>query len=395
MPEPKYFIKTFGCQANKSDSERIAGDYQARGFSPAATWREADEIVINTCSVRQRAEDRVQGFLLNVEKYFTKGPEQAGRARCRSSERPKIILTGCMLHHGAKNLKINLPLIDEVLPIAEVGFNSPAVRADKNHAFIPISSGCNSFCTFCIVPYSRGREFSRPAAEILSEVEGLAATGYTEITLLGQNVNSYGLEKAGIGYRKLLMSRAGFTVGDIPSNQSQYFPPDGLPPFVTLLRQISRIAAIGKINFMTSNPWDFADELIAEIAANPKISRFVHLPVQSGSDRILSLMNRGYTRADFLTLINKIKKAIPDVTFGTDIIVGFPGETDTDFMETVDLVKQVDFQVAFVAQYSPRPGTAAWRIYPDDVPAKVKKERFRILEELTNRAHLHHRPYVP
>ena len=300
-----------------------------------------------------------------------------------------------MLHHGAKNLKTNLPLIDEVLPIAEVGFNSPAVRADKNHAFIPISSGCNSFCTFCIVPYSRGREFSRPAAEILSEVEGLAATGYTEITLLGQNVNSYGLEKAGIGYRKLLMSRAGFTVGDIPSNQSQYFPPDGLPPFVTLLRQISRIAAIGKINFMTSNPWDFADELIAEIAANPKISRFVHLPVQSGSDRILSLMNRGYTRADFLTLINKIKKAIPDVTFGTDIIVGFPGETDTDFMETVDLVKQVDFQVAFVAQYSPRPGTAAWRIYPDDVPAKVKKERFRILEELTNRAHLHHRPYVP
>ncbi|KKT45411.1 MAG: (Dimethylallyl)adenosine tRNA methylthiotransferase MiaB [Candidatus Gottesmanbacteria bacterium GW2011_GWA2_44_17] len=191
------------------------------------------------------------------------------------------------------------------------------------------------------------------------------------------------------------MSRAGFTVGDIPSNQSQYFPPDGLPPFVTLLRQISRIAAIGKINFMTSNPWDFADELIAEIAANPKISRFVHLPVQSGSDRILSLMNRGYTRADFLTLINKIKKAIPDVTFGTDIIVGFPGETDTDFMETVDLVKQVDFQVAFVAQYSPRPGTAAWRIYPDDVPAKVKKERFRILEELTNRKHLDHRPHVP
>ncbi len=379
----RYFIKTFGCQANKSDSERIAGDYQARGFSPSAHWQEADEIVINTCSVRQRAEDRVKGFLLNVEKYF------AHKAR------PKIILTGCMIHHGVKNLKKDLPGIDEVLPIGEVGFNSPAVRTDKNHAFVPISSGCNSFCTFCIVPYSRGREKSRPAADILAEVEGLAATGYSEITLLGQNVNSYGLEKAGIGYRKLLMSREGFSLADIPSNQSQYFPPDGVPPFVSLIRQISQIKEIEKINFLTSNPWDFADELIAEIAANPKVSRFIHLPVQSGSDRILSLMNRGYTRADFLDLINKIKKAIPDATFGTDIIVGFPGETAADFQQTVNLVKEVDFQVAFVAQYSPRPGTAAWRIYPDAVPAKVKKERFRILEELTNRPHLHHRPHVP
>ncbi len=379
----KFFIKTFGCQANKSDSERIAGDYQARGFSQSETWQEADEIIINTCSVRQRAEDRVKGFLINIDKYF--GVRQM----------PKIILTGCMIHHGVKNLKKDLPLIDEVLPIGEVGFNSPSVRTDKNHAFVPISSGCNSFCTFCIVPYSRGREKSRPAADILAEVKGLAATGYSEITLLGQNVNSYGLERAGIGYRKLLMSRAGFSLADIPSNQSQYFPPDGVPPFVSLIRQISQIDQIKKINFLTSNPWDFWHELIAEIAANPKISRFIHLPVQSGSDRILSLMNRGYTRTDFLTLINKIKKAIPDVTFGTDIIVGFPGETDADFGQTVDLVKQVDFHVAFVAQYSPRPGTAAWRIYPDAVPAKVKKERFRVLEELTNRPHLHHRPHVP
>lgn len=393
----RYFIKTFGCQANKSDSERIAGDYQARGFSPSDTWQAADEIVINTCSVRQRAEDRVKGFLLNVEKHFSekKEPEQAGRARCRSSDRPKVILTGCMIHHGAKNLKRDLPGIDEVLPIGEVGFNSPAVRSDKVHAFVPISSGCNSFCTFCIVPYSRGREKSRPMAEILSEVEGLAAAGYGEITLLGQNVNSYGLEKAGIGYRKLLMNREGFSLADIPPNQSQYFPPDGIPPFVSLIRRISQVDQIKKINFLTSNPWDFVDELIVEIAANPKVSRFIHLPVQSGSDRILSLMNRGYTHTDYLDLINKIKKAIPDVTFGTDIIVGFPGETDADFGQTVDLVKSIDFQVAFVAQYSPRPGTAAWRIYPDDVPAKVKKERFRILEELTNRPHLHHRPHVP
>ncbi len=345
MPEPKkFYIHTFGCQANKSDSERIAGDYLARGFTPSSCWQEANEIVINTCSVRQRAED--------------------------------------------------LPLVDEVLPIGEVGFNSPAVRTDKNHAFIPISSGCNSFCTFCIVPYSRGREKSRSASDILSEVKDLAQQGYSEITLLGQNVNSYGLEKTGIGLRKLFMTNENLAQSDIPTNQSQYSNPDRNAPFVTLIRQISQIDQIQKINFMTSNPWDFWDELIEEIAANPKISRFIHLPVQSGSDRILKLMNRGYTRDGFLTLINKIKKAVPDATFGTDIIVGFPGETDDDFNQTVELVKQVDFQIAFVAQYSPRPGTAAWRIYPDDIPAKVKKERFRLLEELTNRPHLHHRPTI-
>lgn len=380
----RYFIKTFGCQANKSDSERIAGDYQARGYKETNHWQTADEIVVNTCSVRERAEHRVNGFLINVEKHFSQNGKNL----------PKIILTGCMIHHGVKALKEKLPLVDEILPIGEVGFNSPAIRTDKTHAWVPISSGCNSFCTFCIVPYSRGREKSRPSSDILAEVNSLVATGYTEITLLGQNVNSYGLEKAGIGYRKLLMSREGFSLTDIPTNQSQYFPPDNIPPFVKLLQEISALPEIKKIDFITSNPWDFWDELIAEIAANPKISRFIHLPVQSGSDRILTLMNRGYTRTDFITLINKIKKAVPDAVFGTDIIVGFPGETDADFLETVKLVKEISFQVAFIAQYSPRPGTAAWRIYPDDVPAKVKKERFRILEELTNRLHLDHRPHV-
>lgn len=364
---PKYFIKTFGCQANKSDSERIAGDYQARGYGETNSWREADEIVINTCSVRERAEDRVKGFLLNIDKYFGK------------KSRPKIILTGCMIHHGAATLRKNLPLVDEVLPIGEVGFNSPAIRHDKNHAWVPISSGCNSFCTFCIVPYARGREKSRPTAEIRSEVEGLAAAGYTEITLLGQNVNSYGLEKAGIGYRKLLMSRDGFS---------------DIPPFVSLIRQISQVGPIQKINFMTSNPWDFWDSLIDEIAINPKLDRFIHLPVQSGSNRILQLMNRGYTREDYLSLINRIRTKVKDVQFGTDIIVGFPGEIEEDFAATVDLVNQVGFQVAFAAQYSPRPGTAAWRIYPDDIPAKVKKERWQILDKIINQPNLSNRPTI-
>lgn len=235
---------------------------------------------------------------------------------------------------------------------------------------------------------------SRSKEEILKEINDLAQNGYKEVTLLGQNVNSWGLEKAGIGYRKLLMSREGFTIKDIPSNESQYFKPKDIPPFVELLQDISKIKNIEKIRFMTSNPWDFWDELIDEIAINPKIDKFIHLPIQSGSDRILYLMNRGYTSKNYLDLVHKIKSKIPDATIGTDIIVGFPGETQEDFEETVGLAKKVDWHVAFIAQYSPRPGTGAWRMYQDDVPAKEKKKRFRMLEELINHKHLHERPEI-
>lgn len=380
---PQVYLKTFGCQANKSDSERILGDYLSRGYTETGSWREADEIVINTCSVRQSAEDRVTGFLLNIDKHFAGQP------------RPKIILTGCMLHFKEAEIKTLLPQIDEILPVGEVGFNQKAIRKDKDKAFVPISSGCNSFCTFCIVPFSRGREKSRPLEDIVSEVKDLAAEGYTEITLLGQNVNSWGLEKVGVALRKMFMDKENFSPDIIPSNQSQYFKPEDTPPFVTLLRAVSQIEGIKKISFFTSNPWDFWDELIDEIAVNPKIDRFIHLPVQSGSNRILKLMNRGYTRESYLSLINQIKTKIPEAVFGTDIIVGFPGETDEDFQETLDLVKQVGFKVAFVARYSPRPGTATARLYPDDVPAKIKKERWEILDQIANKDTLQDRPIVP
>src|SRR3989338_11254548 len=259
----KYFIKTFGCQANKSDSERIAGDYQARGYNEAKAWKEADEIVVNTCAVRQSAEDRARGFLVNVVSHF-------GQLK-----RPKIILTGCMTHHGQQSLYQMLPMVDEILPVGEVGFNQETVRRDKVHAWVPISTGCNSFCTFCIVPYSRGREKSRAEEEIIREIGNLAKQGYKEITLLGQNVNSWGLEKVGIGFRKLLMDKK-LQLGDIPANQSQYLKPNGIPPFVRLLQAVSKIEGIEKIRFITSNPWDFHDELIEEIANNPKIDRFIH-----------------------------------------------------------------------------------------------------------------------
>ncbi len=384
MSAKTYFIITFGCQANKSDSERVEGDYQARGYLPAPSWKQADEIIINTCAVRQRAEHRVRGLLINITKYFKQ----------QNLPKPKIILTGCMTHHGANKLRQILPEIDEILPINEVGFNQAAVRKDKHHAWVPISSGCNSFCTFCIVPYSRGRETSRPLADILEEVNRLAKQDYDEITLLGQNVNSWGLEKAGIGYRKLLMSREDFSLSDIPTNDSQYFRPDGLPPFVDLLRQVSAIEGIKKIHFMTSNPWDFWDSLIDEIASNPKIDHFIHLPVQSGSDKILSLMNRGYTAKNYLDLVNRIRAKIPDAVIGTDIIVGFPGETEDDFNQTLDLAKQADWKVAFVAKFSPRPGTGAWRMYQDEINPQEKKRRWEVLDEFINKRQLSDRPEI-
>lgn len=380
--EKKYFIRTFGCQANKSDSQRIAGDYEARGWTEVSDWKVADNIIINTCAVRQRAEDRVLGFLKNIVDYYKR-------------DKPKIILTGCMIHHGKTKLLDTLPMVDEILPINEVGFNQQVVRKDKLHAWVPISSGCNSFCTYCIVPYARGREVSRPAIDIMQEVKKLAKSGYREITLLGQNVNSWGLEKIGIGYRKILMHKSNpLKLKDIPSNQSQYKTNNQKLPFVTLLRRLSNIKEIKVIRFMTSNPWDFQDELIDEIASNKKIDRFIHLPVQSGSNKILRLMNRGYTRQDYLGLINKLKKKIPGIQLGTDIIVGFPGETDKDFNDTVNLAGQVKWNIAFVAKYSPRPGTASHKLYEDSVSAQIKKKRWEILDDLINKSNLENRPII-
>lgn len=385
MNNPKtYFIHTFGCQSNKSDSERIAGDYEARGYAEATDWMSCDELVINTCAIRQRAEDRAKGFLVNVVRYF----------EGMNLPRPKIILTGCMTHHGDAKLYEMLPAVDEILPINEVGFNQATVRKDTKHAWIPISVGCNSFCTYCIVPYSRGREKSRDFDDIMTEVASLVEKGYEEITLLGMNVNSWGLEKVGIGFRKLMMERPSFTREDLPDNQTQYLTTTGTPPFVKLLRAISAFPEIKVIRFLTSNPWDFHDELIEEIGNNKKIDRYVHLPIQSGSNAVLYRMNRGYTKERYIEVVEKLRVADPEIVIGTDIIVGFPGETDEDFEETVALAKEMNWKVGFVAIYSPRPGTASWRIYPDEIPHAVKKKRWEILDEIINKQHLHDRPVI-
>ncbi len=385
MPIAKtYFIHTFGCQSNKSDSERIAGDYAARGYTAANDWRECSELIVNTCAIRQSAEDRAKGFLHNVAVHF----------HTMGKPRPKVILTGCMTHHGNEKLLEMLPIVDEILPINEVGFNTAAVRRDGTHAWIPISTGCNSYCTYCIVPYSRGREQSRSFESIIAEVERLVADGFTEVTLLGMNVNSWGLEKLGIGFRKLMMENKNFKREDLPDNQTQYLKPKETPPFVKLLQAISAYDRIKKIRFLTSNPWDFHDELIAEVASNKKIDRYVHLPIQSGSNKVLYRMNRGYTRERYVEVVEKLRAADPEIIIGTDIIVGFPGETHDEFLETVELAQQMNWKVGFVAIYSPRPGTASWRIYPDDIPHAVKKKRWEILDKIINKDTLHERPVV-
>jgi len=382
--QKRYYIHTFGCQSNKSDSERIAGDYEARGYTEAKNWQECDELVVNTCAVRQRAEDRARGFLYNVVVHF----QNLGQ------KRPKIILTGCMVHHGNEKLYEMMPMVDEILPINEVGFNQATIRKDRKHAWLPISTGCNSFCTYCIVPYSRGREQSRSMESILEEVEKLVKLGYEEITLLGMNVNSWGLEKLGIGFRKLMMENKNFTREDLPSNQSQYLQPKGIPPFVKLLQAVAKFDEIKKIRFMSSNPWDFHDELIEEIGKNKKIDRYVHLPIQSGSNDVLYRMNRGYTRERYIEVVEKLRKADPEIVIGTDIVVGFAGETKTEFEETVELAKKIDWKVGFVAMYSPRPGTAGWKIYPDTIPHKEKKRRWEILDKIINKDNLDNRPIV-
>ncbi len=373
----KYFIKTFGCQQNRADSERIEGFYQSRGYIKADRMDRANEIIINTCSIRQSAEDRVKGLLSNIRSD-------------KKYKNPKIVLTGCMVGMAAhdptgrvlERMKKWLPEADEFLPLEEVGFSYEAVRSDKTHAWVPISNGCNNFCTFCVVPFTRGREVSRSFENILNEVKGLAKKGFTEITLLGQNVNSYGSDL--IKEEKTFVLPSGKVIKPVYVKHLGRLRIPTLFPY--LLEKVCEIKAIKKVSFLTSNPWDFSDELIDTIAKNQKIDRYIHLPVQSGDNEILRKMNRWYTREEYLNLINKIKSKIPDAQFGTDIIVGFCGEEDKHFNNTIDLVKNVGFKIAYIAEYSVRPGTAAQKAMVDDVPKAVKNQRFHILDELVNHA---------
>ncbi|PIU03977.1 tRNA (N6-isopentenyl adenosine(37)-C2)-methylthiotransferase MiaB [Candidatus Shapirobacteria bacterium CG08_land_8_20_14_0_20_39_18] len=346
----KYFVKTFGCQANVADSERIAFYYEQKGYKPAKNIDKADVIIINTCSVRQSAENRVGGLINNL-----------GKVNRTNNKQQRIVLAGCMLRYPQSDLKRKYPGIDEFFKMENIGFNLPALRTDKTHAWVPIMEGCNNFCSYCVVPYARGREKSRPMEEIICEVGELVKRGYREVTLLGQNVNSYG----------------SLDTPDFPNHPDH---PDS--PFAVLLTRLNKINGLGKIKFMTSNPWDLTDEIIQAIKL-PKVDKYLHLAVQSGDDYILKQMNRKYTAKDYLDLIAKIRKEIPNIEIGTDIIVGFPGESEEQFQNTVDLCKKAKFCLAYISEYSPRPGTVAFKM-KDDISPKDKQRRWRILDTLIN-----------
>jgi tRNA-2-methylthio-N6-dimethylallyladenosine synthase len=401
----KYHIVTFGCAANEADSERVASYYESRGYKKARSLKSADDIVINTCMIREKAEHKVYGLVHNLAQEKT--------LRQAQGKTLKIVVTGCMVGMAAREktgkmlslLAKKMPSVDEFLPIEEVGFDHAPIRTNATHAWVPIANGCNNFCTFCVVPFTRGREISRPFDDILLECFELAAKGYTHVTLVGQNVNSYGADLVmgaenvqvlrdvdGLKYFKQPpLAQKGYTIKGrtIQPSYVKHLGRLRIPTlFPELLEELCEIEGLEKIDFVSSNPWDFSDALIDVMAKNKKISRQVHLPVQSGDSSMLKRMNRWYTREEYLTVVSKLKKHIPDIMISTDIIVGFSGETDEQFENTVSLAKEVGFSKAYVSMYSDRPMTAAHKVYQDDVPHPVKKKRWLVLEELINKANL-------
>ncbi|QQS43979.1 radical SAM protein [Candidatus Roizmanbacteria bacterium] len=427
----KYFVKTFGCQQNVADSERIAQAFAARGFTEARDYEDANYVIINTCMVRESAENRVYGLVNNL------GTIKAQKSK--NNELFKIIVTGCMVGIAFRDktgkflskIRKAMPNADEFMPIEEVGFDSEPVRQDHHQAWVPISNGCNNFCTFCIVPFTRGREISRPYEDIIEECLHLKARGYKKVTLLGQNVNSYGadlilgkenvqvmrdIEKTYFDPSSVILNQTEAKVKGpthkmdssvSPQNDKDFsitsirakFTYNGrnvepvyvkhlgkmrIPTlFPYLLEDIARMD-FETVDFVSSNPWDFSDELIDMIAKYPNITRTIHLPVQSGDDNVLKRMNRWYTADDYLNIIEKLRTKVPEIKFTTDIIVGFCGETDEEFANTVKLAEKVGFEKAYLAMYSERPMTAATKVMTDDVPHAVKKDRWKKLERIIN-----------
>ena len=372
----KYWIHTYGCQLNENDGEKIAGLLDEMGYQPTEESREADLIILNTCSIRENANDRLFGNL--------------GMIKNLRRDRPDLIVAvcGCMMKEEEHVARIQrsfsfvdlvfgpqdihrLPellyhrLVDEkkqyyIGTDERVVEGLPVHRARKFRALTSIMFGCNNFCTYCIVPYTRGRERSRLPDDILAELRQLAKDGYREVMLLGQNVNSYG---------KDLEEGAGSS--------------PAIRDFADLLRAAAQVEGIYRIRFMTSHPKDISTKLLQVIAENPNIERHLHLPLQSGSNEILKRMNRHVTREHYLDMIRQAKALIPDLSLSTDIIVGFPGETDDDFADTLEVLEQVRFDSAFTFQYSKRTGTPA-AVMPDQVSKEIVSERFGRLVTMLN-----------
>ena len=362
----KYTILTMGCQLNENDSEKIAGMLEKMNYFECGDVKEADLVIFNTCCVSENAEERLFGKIGEIKKL-------------KESKEVILAIGGCMMQeegmvekikksypfvnvifgtHTLQNLPENIykaiienRKVKDVIDIdGEIYEGLPIKRNDNFKASVTIMYGCNNFCTYCIVPYVRGRERSREPEMILEEVRGLAKDGYKEITLLGQNVNSY--------------------VGN-----------DKIKNFADLLNEVCKVDGIERVKFISPHPKDFTDDVIEAIANNEKVCRIIHLPLQSGNTKVLKEMNRKYTKEQYLSLAEKMKERIPGVVFSTDIIVGFPGETDEEFEDTLDVVRKVNFEQIFMFIYSKREGTVA-AAREDQVPEKQKHVRFDKLKEL-------------
>ena len=360
-----YYILTMGCQLNENDSEKLIGIMEEMGYTKSDDIKNADLYVINTCCVRENAEEKLFGKLGELKKI-------------KENKNIVIAIGGCMMQeeHITEKIKKSYPFVDvvfgthtlhkfpedlytaitknkkvkDVIDIdGEIYEGLPVKRSSNKQASVIIMYGCNNFCSYCIVPYVRGRERSRKPEDILNEIKELAKEGYREITLLGQNVNSY---KGGENYN-----------------------------FANLLEDVDKIEGIEVIRFVSPHPKDFTDDVIDVISKSKKISRLIHVPLQSGSTKVLKEMNRKYTKEQYLDLIKRIRNKIPDVVFSTDIIVGFPGETEEDFEDTIDVVKQVNFEQIFMFIYSRRVGTRADKM-ENQIPEEIKHKRFDRLKQV-------------
>ena len=384
----KYAVLTMGCQLNENDSEKISGMLEESGYTKTDDLAKANVIVFNTCCVRENAEDRLFGKLGEVKKY-------------KENNGTIIAIGGCMMQekHIVNKLKQSYPFVDIVFgphtmqdfpkdlynsivenkkieDILDIEGNiiegMPIVRDDNIKASVAIMNGCNNFCTYCIVPYVRGRERSRNPQDIYNEVLDLAKNGYKEITLLGQNVNSYLVNE------RRQNENLNLTVKKENGEEVE------VNSFAKLLRLINTINGIERIRFISPHPKDFTDDVIDSIRDCDKVCNLIHLPLQSGSTNVLKAMNRKYTKEQYLNLVEKIKEKIPNVQFSTDIIVGFPGETEEDFEDTLDVVKKVGYEQIFMFIYSRRVGTVADKM-ENQIDEKVKHERFNRLKSLAEK----------
>jgi tRNA-2-methylthio-N6-dimethylallyladenosine synthase len=373
----KFHLFVLGCQFNYYDAAKIAGGLRELG-GIASNVGGANLVILLACSVRQKAADRILGHIRNWRQANTK---------------IKVIVSACVLKadrprfEKAADLVVDSQLLKKELAGYLQGIGIKTAKQHQNptrqlhdfqkyndqSAYLTISSGCNNFCTYCAVPYTRGREISLPASRIVREAKELTAQGITHIILLGQNVNSYGLSN--------------FKPRDLRKNHDcsgKSWTTSHPSPFVELLNAIQVIDDIKKISFLSPNPQDFSADLIAWMKTSPKFSKILNLPMQSGSSKILAAMNRRYSQREYLSLVKKIRRAVPDIYLSTDIIVGFPGETVKDFNDSVKVVRQCRFDKAFVSIYSPRAGTVAATQLEDNIPLKEKKRRWQILEDLIN-----------